>query len=116
MWSILRSRGTVTVADLQELTEASAEYAKEYLRMLVKREIVRALPQPGNKPSKYQFIKHEMVLPPTDDKKADRLQAQRAKKRKAAIAALDESMQGLRLAVAGVSKACNRACAALKED
>ena len=116
MWSVLRSLGTVTVADLQMLAGASAEYAKEYLRMLAKREIVRALPQPGNQPSKYQFIKREMVQPPSDDKKADRLKAQRAKKRTAAIASLDESVRVLFCAMGQLRRAHKEAILTLDEE
>ena len=99
-----------------ELTEASADYAKEYLRMLAKREIVRALPQPGNQPSKYQFIKREMVQPPSDDKKADRLKAQRAKKRTAAIASLDESVRVLFCAMGQLRRAHKKAILTLDEE
>ena len=64
MWSILRSRGTVTVADLQELAGAKASYAQEWLRMLIKREIVKGLPQSGNQQWKYQLVKRHLVAAP----------------------------------------------------
>ena len=77
MWSILRWKGTVTIADLQELTGASESYAREYLQLLSRREIVRRLPQPGNQPSKYQLIKTDQVEPPVNDEKADYLKSMR---------------------------------------
>lgn len=41
MWRLLRARIIVTVEDLQEMAGVSREYAEEWLRMLVKKEIVR---------------------------------------------------------------------------
>ncbi len=116
MWAILRSRGTVTVADLQELASARAAYAKEFLRMLTRREIVRELKQPGNKPAKYQFIKPEMVLPPLDDKKADRLKALRAKKKLAGIEALRQAGRALDRATERARDALIRAIAVFEEE
>ena len=115
MWSILRMRGAVTVADLQELTGAKAYYAKEYLQLLVKREIVKALPQPGNQPWRYQLVKRDMVSPPSDDKKADRLKAQRERKKAMAITELERCGRALDRAFARVSEACQRAVKVLKE-
>lgn len=116
MWSILRWKGTVTVADLQMLTGAKASYAKEFLDAMAMRGVVRKLKQPQNKPLKYQFIKHEMVLPPLDDKKADRLIALRAKKKLAEIEALKQAGRSLDRATERAREALIRAIAVLEKE
>ncbi len=91
MWNIMRWKGTVTIADLQELTGTSESYAREWLRMLIRREIVRRLPQPGNQPCKYQLIKRDQVTPPVNDEKADYLKKLR-KNQQASLESVGKSL------------------------
>lgn len=80
MWAVLRMRKRVTVADLQELAEVSDEYAKEWLRVLAKREVVKRIDHPsGNKPSVWQLINDTVTMPDLTDN-AEQLRALRAKR------------------------------------
>ena len=72
MWRLLRSRRTVTVEDLQEMAEAEESYVLEWLRMLIRRGIVR---ESGGS---YQMIKDTVEMP-RNDEKAERLRRLRAK-------------------------------------
>jgi hypothetical protein len=80
MWRALRARRTVTVDDIVELSGASREYTKNWLRMLVSREIVRRT-RAGND-WKYQLI-NDPVIMPKDELKAKKAATIRAEKKKA---------------------------------
>ncbi len=77
MWRVLRSRRKVTVDDLIEISRAEKSYVKEWLQMLVRREIVRKHAN-GN----YLMIKDPVDMP-RNEKKAERLRRIRAEKKKA---------------------------------
>lgn len=90
MWRVLRMRRVVTVADLQELADASEEYCWEWLRMLIAREVVRKISHGPNKPCSWQLI-NDTVEMPVDDTNAARLREMRAKQRTAVVEALDRA-------------------------
>ena len=77
MWRVLRARRKVSVDDLIEISKAERSYVKEWLQMLVRREIVREHAN-GN----YLMIKDPVDMP-RNDKKAERLRRIRAEKKKA---------------------------------
>lgn len=88
LWRVFRRLRTVTVDDLVELTGASEGYAKEFLRMLVKRDVARRIDDPKRKDkSKYQMISDPVKMP-EDEEKARRLRKLRRQKRREALAAL----------------------------
>ncbi len=67
MWRTLRGRRTVTVADLMEFAGVSRDYVGEWLRVLVRRGVVRRLPE-----GKYQLVQ-DSIEQPDDNAKAQRL-------------------------------------------
>ncbi len=79
MWRLLRARVFVTVEDLQEMAGVSREYAEEWIRMLVKKEIVR-------KTGKAYRLVSDPVEMPENTEKAGQLRDLR--KRMAEAAAL----------------------------
>lgn len=83
MWRVLRARKAVTLADLMELAGASEVYAKEYMLVLIKNQIVK---KDGYK---WRMISDPVIMPDNTDK-AEKLRKIRAAK-KAAIAAMDEA-------------------------
>lgn len=100
MWRLLRMRRVVSVVDLQELAGASDNYAKEWLRTLTAREVVKRIDQPGNRPSLWQLI-NDTVTMPADDTNAAKLRELRAKRTWAlhtlnqAAVAIEEAKQAL---------------------
>ena len=88
LWRVFRRLRTVTTDDLIELTGASEGYAKEFLRMLVKRDVARRIDDPKRQDkSKYQMI-NDPVKMPEDEEKARRLRKLRRQKRREVLAAL----------------------------
>lgn len=85
MWRTLRGRRTVTVDDLIEFAGVSRDYAGEWLRVLVRRGVVRNLPD-----GKYQLVK-DSVEQPADDRKAERLRALRAERKERLERALNDA-------------------------
>ena len=83
MWRFLRARKKVTIDDLVEISGAERKYAREWLLMLVRREIVRKYKN-GN----YLIIKDTVDMP-RNEEKAQRLRRIRAEKKKA-LDALDK--------------------------
>ncbi len=83
MWRVLRGKRRVTAEDLMEFAAVSANYAKQWLRMLVKRGVVRDLGQ-----GKYQLVK-DSIESPADVEKAEKLRELRARKKAEALAALE---------------------------
>ena len=88
MWRIMRARRAVTIEDLQELAGASAAYAKQWLMMLARRQIVRKLSN-----GKYHLIQ-DLVKMPQDEEKAQKLRKIRERK-KAALKALDQAFSAI---------------------
>lgn len=85
MWRILRSRKTVTTADLEELTGVSHEYADEWLRLLTRQGIV------DKRGSKFRLIKDPVKIP-KDTSNAEKCRIIRRKKK---LQAYIEAMQDL---------------------
>jgi len=88
MWRVIRARRAVKVSDLMELTGASEDYAQEYLRMLIKREVVKRVKQQDGE--LYRLAADSGIEAPRDESKADRLRRNRLAK-KEALAALDDA-------------------------
>lgn len=88
MWRVLRSRKKVNTEDLMELAGASEPYAKEWLRILEKRKIVKKM-----KGGSYRLI-NDVVKEPVSKERAERLKDWR-KRRKEAMAALDRASMAI---------------------
>ena len=88
MWRILRSRKKVNAEDLMELAGASENYAKEWLRVLETRKIVKKM-----KGGSYRLV-NDVVNEPVSSKRAERLRNWR-KKKKEAMAALDRAVMAI---------------------
>ena len=84
MWRILRARRNVSVDDLMELAGASESYAKEWLRMIERRGVIRA------KNGRYRMIEDPIDMP-EDDAKAEALRRLRGTKKAQALEALDSA-------------------------
>jgi hypothetical protein len=83
MWRLLRAKKAVTTEDLVELSGADPEYARQWLAMLVRQEVVSVRPADKNAgPRTYVMINDPVTLP-TDDKKAEKLRAWREQKKQA---------------------------------
>lgn len=95
MWRALRARKTIEIDDLIEIAGASRAYIKEFLRMLVKREIVRLI-RIGKK-YKYQII-NDPVIMPEDTDNAKKLRKLRQQKKAEALAALKEAESSIKKA------------------
>jgi len=88
LWRVFRRLRIVTVDDLVELTGASDGYSKEFLRMLVKRDVARRIDDPKRQDkSKYQMISDPVKMP-VDEEKARCLRKLRRRKKREALAAL----------------------------
>lgn len=93
MWRTLRGRRTVSVDDLVEFAGTSRNYAMQWLRMLLKRGVVRDL---GNK--KYQLIQ-DRVENPKDTEKAEKLRELRRLRKNRLESAIDQAQ--IRIVEAG---------------
>lgn len=90
MWRLLRMRRRVSVEDLVEMAGASENYAKEWLQMLARLNVVRKFDN-----GIYQLI-NDTVEMPTDDDKAARLRLIRANKK--AMNALNNASAAITIA------------------
>jgi len=100
LWRVFRRLRTVTVDDLVELTGASEGYAKEFLRMLVKRDVARRIDDPKRQAkSKYQMVSDPVKMP-EDQEKARRLRKMRRQKKREALAALQAAELAIKKAKA----------------
>ena len=83
MWRALRAMRNVTVEDLREMSDASENYTKEWLRALKRREVV------AEKNGRYRLIKDTGPngMPENEDK-AEALRLLRQKKKERMLAAL----------------------------
>jgi len=98
LWRVFRRLRTVTTDDLVELTGAGEGYAKEFLRMLVKRDVARRIDDPKRKnKSKYQMISDPVKMP-EDEEKARRLRKLRRRKKREVLAALNAAELAIRKA------------------
>lgn len=102
MWRILKMRRRVSVEDLMEMAGVSRAYAKEWLRVLVKREVVRKHQQPGQA-GIWQLINDSADMP-EDVNKAARLRNLRLQQKKA-VALIDTTLQRLQSASEALSTA-----------
>jgi len=83
MWRVLRMRRVVTIADLEELAGVSPAYAKEWLELLVRRDVaIRVVPANQNHPHSWRLINNDPAAMPIDEDKAARLRDLRKRKKK----------------------------------
>jgi hypothetical protein len=85
MWRLLRARRKVSVNDLIELAGVSRDYAKEWLRGLARRNIVKKVG------GEYRLINDPGPEMPVNEEKAAKLRKLRRRKKQAALAALDKA-------------------------
>lgn len=86
MWRFLKMRRVVTVDDLVVAGEASQAYAREWLRGLVRKEIVKK-----REDGAYVLIQDlPAPEPPRDDAKAEALRELRRRRRQRVLDALDQ--------------------------
>ena len=83
MWAVMRMRKTVTKQDLQELSGASADYAKEFISLLQRRGVIELLPAKRTGSAVYRLVNDTGPQPPEDSEKAARLKKIRAAKKAA---------------------------------
>ena len=86
MWRLLKMRRRGTVDDLVEMAGVSRDYAREWLLILVRREVARKIQEPG-KAGLWVLINDTAEMP-LDENKAARLRGIRLKK-KQVISKLD---------------------------
>lgn len=91
MWRFLKMRRVVTVDDLVVASGSSADYAREWLRGLVRRDVVR-------KRADGAFVLAQeppAVEPPKDDAKAERLRELRRRRKALVLEALGRLHAGV---------------------
>lgn len=98
MWRVLQMRRRVTVADLMEMADVSAAYAKEWLRMLVNSNIAKKHQLPG-RTGVWMLVNAQAEMP-EDTKKAQALRDLRASKKRQLL----ESLAVMETAVSDVCK------------
>lgn len=86
IWRVIRSKRVVTINDLMELAGASETYAKDYVQMLVRREVVKTIRTKRGR-WKYQLINDPVVMPVNEDN-AKKLRKLRWQKKRKTLAAL----------------------------
>lgn len=79
MWRVLRMRKRVTVEDMMTMADASQIYAREWLRMLADRGVIRKIQEPGT--TAIWVLVRDSVETPLDEEKAARLRDIRARKK-----------------------------------
>lgn len=95
MWHTLRLRRVVTVEDLMELAGATENYAKEWLQMLVRRELAKRLDN-----GCYQLTVDEIEMPGETDNAVKLREMRRAKKEiRAGLDAMSEAIGRVRTAL-----------------
>lgn len=99
MWRYLRSKKTITIDDLVEISGASREYAAEWVYMLARREIVEKIRLGGAR--KYRLISDPVIVPVNDDnrKKLHKLRKQKKREAVAALTAADLAIQKAKEAI-----------------
>lgn len=85
IWRAIRSNRVVTIDDLMELAGASETYAKDYVQMLVRREVVKAIRTKKGR-WKYQLINDPVIMPKNEDNAKKQCKIRRQKKREALVA------------------------------
>jgi hypothetical protein len=91
MWRYLRSSrsfGGVTIDELREASNASADYAQEWIDLLASRGIVKSVKD------RWQLVSDPIEMPQNDEKAA-RLRAVRAKKREKILNSLAKAKEAV---------------------
>jgi hypothetical protein len=70
MWSVLRMRKSASVEDLMELTGADRKYVHDFMRVLIRRECVKAITRP-DKIRVYCLVKDTGAETPENTEKKD---------------------------------------------
>ena len=86
MWRFLKMRKVVSVGDLQEAAGVSEKYAREWLRMLKRQEVVKKLAG-----GRWRLVVTDLVEAPHDIEKAEKLRRLRAEKQSRVLAALNDA-------------------------
>ena len=81
LWRVLRARRSVTKDDLAEMSGASPDYVQQWLKMLIRQEVVIVDKKPGLKT--FYALVQDPVTMPTDDTKAEKQRAIRDRKKEA---------------------------------
>lgn len=89
MWRLIKMRRRVTLDDLMELAAVTREYAREWLGLLVRREVATKIQEPGSTRAIW-VLRNDSAEMPVDDLKAERLRAIR-KKNKGIVDKLKEA-------------------------
>ena len=92
MWRMLRMQRVSSADDLAAVAGASLDYAKEWLRSLVGKGIVRKRPD-----GMFVMVEHkpEQLEPPKDDAKAEKLRELRRKQKERVVEALVHVQENL---------------------
>lgn len=97
MWRYLRARRAVTTEELEEVAEATPDYVREWLRLLVKQKLVR---RDGDN---YRLIQDPGPEPPRNESKAAYLKRRR-EQQKQALVKLDAAWAAIAEARLAVSR------------
>lgn len=97
MWRYLRARRAVTAEELQEVAGATADYVREWLRLLVTQKLVR------REGENFRLVKDPGPEPPRNESKAEYLKRRR-KQKKLALAKLDAAFAAVAEARMAVSQ------------
>ncbi len=98
MWRTFRMRKVVTIEDLQEFAGCSHSYAKQWLAMLVKRNLAIRIDLPDlTKPRSWRLVCNDLEMP-VDEEKAKKLQKIRQDKKKK----IKRKLAGIERAVADI--------------
>lgn len=79
MWRLLRINKRTTLDDLVELAGVGKDYARAWLAMLVKHEVVKRLDHPGAK-TVWMLVSDRVEMPVSDDRAAYLREMRRQKK------------------------------------
>jgi len=98
MWAVVRARRQVTVEDLQQLAGVGAEYAKEFMRLLVRNGAARRIDRTGQA-TVYRLTTDSVDIPAAAaEANAAKLRNIRAQKKDEALAALTAAEVSVKMA------------------
>lgn len=93
MWRVIRAKRTFTLDDLAELSGASRLYCKEFVALLIRREVVKKISKPGV-PAVYRLVEDPGPALAPDRDKAEKLREIRARQKlRAGVERMIEEMK-----------------------
>lgn len=106
MWRLLKMRRRVTLDDLVELAGVSRDYAREWLAMLVKREVVRRAQAAINAPAVWTLVGDPATMPENMEKAETYRNIRRQKKAQIAsrLDVIDTAMVEIRTILSDIDK------------